>query len=93
MMTAPVVGWDGKCAEHRTTPSIARPTGRDAKLDVTKSGVRTVSFCPIVVIHCAAGHEYEAVDIDDDMINDPFTPAETSSVLRDAINEPPKESA
>jgi hypothetical protein len=86
-----IVGWDGKCAQHRTTPSIARPTGRDVRCDVTRGGLTKKAFCRVVLIHCAAGHEYECIDVDDDMIEDPFTMAETSSILRGEINVPPTE--
>jgi hypothetical protein len=79
-MANPVIGWDGMCAEHRTTPSICRPTGRDVRVDLTKNGVESKAFCRVLEIHCAAGHHYEAIDIDDDLIRDPYNSYETAKI-------------
>jgi hypothetical protein len=75
-----IVGWDGKCAEHRTTPSIARPTGRDVQVSLNKNGILSKGFVRIVEIHCATGHTYEAIDVDDDLIRDPFNSYETAVI-------------
>lgn len=73
------LGYDGKCAIHRTTPTVFRRTNNDLVVKL-ESDMGLARFVNLIVVHCAAGHQYYAIDLDQ-MIPDPFSEEETVSIV------------
>jgi hypothetical protein len=83
------LGYDGKCAVHRTMNTIFRRTEHD--LQTIRSPQDTqLHFVNLIEVHCAAGHQYYAIDLDQ-MIPDPFTPEETAATVVAHIEEAERE--
>lgn len=74
------IGWDGKCAEHRSMPSLGRRTQTVAVFEHKDCG-RTL-LGNVLQIHCAAGHQYYAIDLDE-IIHDPFSEDEEADIWGD----------
>lgn len=81
------IGWDGRCKDHLNLPTIARPADPlgtmrvfSAAMNHAKCG-RTL-FARVLQIHCAAGHQYLAIDTDE-VIHDPFTEREDLEIITD----------
>jgi hypothetical protein len=73
------LGYDGKCAIHRTTPTIFRRTPKDLNVEL-KDAPEITRFVNLIEVHCAAGHKYFAIDLDQ-VIPDPFAPEETETII------------
>lgn len=80
------IGWDGKCKDHPTTPALARPAtpveGKVFSATMVHSTCGRAMFARILEIHCAAGHQYKAVDTTE-IIHDPFTEDEDLVTITD----------
>lgn len=80
-MAQVAIGWDGKCAEHRNMPSLAKRTPSTIQATNHNRGDRK-AFAQILKIHCAAGHWYYAIDLDE-LIDDPFSEDEEADIYGD----------
>jgi len=80
------IGWNGKCKDHPTFPSLARPAppveGRVFSAGLVHARCGRTMFARVLEIHCAKGHTYLAVDVDE-MIHDPFAEEEEDAVIVD----------
>lgn len=72
------IGYNGKCAVHKTMPTIFRRTSNDMVFRLESE--EFARFANIIKVHCAAGHVYLAVDLDE-AIPDPFDAEATASIL------------
>lgn len=84
MATSIEYGFNGNCAEHKTHPAIARAT--ESTADITLIGKPEHLFGRVLMIHCAAGHQYYAVK-QDDLIEDPFTEEETVRIYKEELKQ------
>ena len=80
------IGWDGKCKDHPTTPSLARPAppveGKVFSASLTHARCGRTMFARVLEVHCARGHQYLAIDTDE-VIHDPFTEDEDRNTITD----------
>ena len=75
-----VIGWDGTCADHKGMPTLARRT--EATLLVQHADCGRGMFGGVLRIHCATGHQYYALDLDE-LIHDPFSEDEEADIWGD----------
>lgn len=85
-MSEIAIGWNGKCKDHPTTPSLARPAppveGKIYSAQMTHARCGRVMFARVLEIYCARGHHYLAIDTDE-IIHDPFTEEEDDATIVD----------
>ncbi len=80
------IGWDGKCKDHPTQPALARPAepveGRVFSAMLVHAHCGRTMFARVLEIHCATGHQYRAIDVNE-IIHDPFTEQEEGEAIMD----------
>lgn len=76
------LGWDGKCAEHRTSPSLARRRLDLAPVVGAHNECGRAVLLPLIEVHCARGHKYLAAETDE-YVHDPFSEDEEAEIWGD----------